>query len=151
MKDLIDRQAALDTFGPWLNVEGYSEGELNMLRAVLYELKTLPTAQPEVAKDTNVPSTDCISRQAAIEGAAKIIERDTSGNNDVVKAMQAWKEWIMALPSAQPDLPEAYAKKVWTWLLDYQTTAAELKAKYSAYEVLSWVVNDWRRGHGGLN
>lgn len=95
MKDLIDRQAALDTFGPWLNVEGYSEGELNMLRAVLYELKTLPTAQP--------------------------------------------------------DLPEAYAKKVWTWLLDYQTTAAELKAKYSAYEVLSWVVNDWRRGHGGLN
>lgn len=50
MKDLIDRQAALDTFGPWLNVEGYSEGELNMLRAVLYELKTLPTAQPEQKK-----------------------------------------------------------------------------------------------------
>ena len=60
-------------------------------------------AQSEVAKDTNVPSTDCISRQQAIEGADKIIERDTSGNNDVVKAMQAWKEWIMGLPSAQPE------------------------------------------------
>lgn len=51
MSDLIDRQVALDTFGPWLNVEGYSEGELNMLRAVLYELKTLPTAQPELTDE----------------------------------------------------------------------------------------------------
>lgn len=145
MKDLIDRQAALDTFGPWLNVEGYSEGELNMLRAVLYELKTLPTAQPEVAKDTNVPSTDCISRQAAIESAESCchVYGDDAGYRIV--------EELRELPTAQPDLPEAYAKKVWTWLLDYQTTAAELKAKYSAYEVLSWVVNDWRRGHGGLN
>lgn len=57
----------------------------------------------KIDKDTNVPSTDCISRREAIEGADKIIERDTSGNNDVVKAMQAWKEWIMALPSAQPE------------------------------------------------
>lgn len=44
---------------------------------------------------------DLISRQAAIDGADKIIERDTSGNNDVVKAMTAWKEWIKGLPSAQ--------------------------------------------------
>ena len=45
---------------------------------------------------------DCISRQAAIKAADSIIERDTSGNNDVVKAMTAWKEYIKALPSAQP-------------------------------------------------
>ena len=48
--NLIDRQAAIDALKPWLNVEGYSEGEVNMLRAVLYELKTLPAAQPERKK-----------------------------------------------------------------------------------------------------
>ena len=45
--DLISRQAAIDKFEPWLKVEGYSEGELNMLKAILYELKFLPSAQPE--------------------------------------------------------------------------------------------------------
>ena len=46
---------------------------------------------------------DTISRQVAIKAADSIIERDTSGNNDVVKAMTAWKEYIKALPSAQPE------------------------------------------------
>ena len=45
---------------------------------------------------------DLISRQAAINGADEIIRRDRSGNNDVVKAMTAWKEWVKALPSAEP-------------------------------------------------
>lgn len=45
---------------------------------------------------------DTISRHAAIDAADKIIERDTSGNNDVVKAMTAWKMYVEALPSAQP-------------------------------------------------
>lgn len=55
--------------------------------------------------------SDTIDRQAAIDGADAIIARDTSGNNDVVKAMTAWKEYINGLPSAQPDPPE-WAKKV---------------------------------------
>lgn len=54
-------------------------------------------------KRTETHACDCISRKAAIDGADKIIERDTSGNNDVVKAMAAWKEWIKGLPSAQPE------------------------------------------------
>lgn len=45
--DTISRQAAIDKFEPWLKVKGYNEGELNMLKAVLYELKFLPSAQPE--------------------------------------------------------------------------------------------------------
>lgn len=48
--DLIDRQAAIDKFEPWLKVRGYSEGELNMLKAVLYELRFLPSAQPEIIR-----------------------------------------------------------------------------------------------------
>lgn len=51
---------------------------------------------------------DCILRKDAIDAADKIIERDTSGNNDVVKAMTAWKSYIKALPSPQtePELTE---------------------------------------------
>ena len=45
---------------------------------------------------------DLIDRQAAIDAADKIIERDTSGSNAVVNAMIAWSEYIKTLPSAQP-------------------------------------------------
>ena len=44
MSDYISRQAAIDKFEPWLKVEGYSEGERNMLKATLYELRIMPTA-----------------------------------------------------------------------------------------------------------
>ena len=43
MDDLISRQAAINKFEPWLKVEGYSEGELNMLKGVLYELRFIPS------------------------------------------------------------------------------------------------------------
>ena len=72
--NLISRQAAIDKFEPWLKVRGYSEGELNMLKAVLYELRFLPSVQPEILAcgegELNVPDTnvgDMIHRQAAID------------------------------------------------------------------------------------
>lgn len=50
----------------------------------------------------------------------------------------------------QPEpLSDAYTKAVWTWLLNYQIKAAELKGRYTPYEVLSWVANDWRKEHEG--
>lgn len=97
---------------------------------------------PEVAKDTNVPINDCISRQAAINA----IE-----NTDCELPPYAWDELtdaIMSVPSAQPEpISDAYMKAVWTWLLNYQIKAAELKGRYTPYEVLSWVANDWRKEH----
>ena len=48
------------------------------------------------------PCNDAISRQAAIDAANKVIERDTSGNNDVVNAMIAWSAYIKSLPSVNP-------------------------------------------------
>lgn len=48
MNDLISRQDVINKFEPWLKVEGYSEGELNMLKAILYELTVMPSAQPEL-------------------------------------------------------------------------------------------------------
>ena len=47
MADLIDRKKIKARFEPWLKVKGYSEGELNMLKAVLYEITIMPSAQPE--------------------------------------------------------------------------------------------------------
>ena len=85
---------------------------------------------------------DLISRQAAIE-ALKRAEALTRafGYHNVI-------ETIRDLPSVQPEpLSDAYMEAVWTWLLDYQIKVAELKGRYTPYEVLSWVANDWRKEH----
>lgn len=107
MRDLISRQAAIDKFEPWLKVRGYSEGELNMLKAVLYELRFLPSVQPEILAcgegELNVPDTnvgDMIHRQAAIdcEYQVKII-------NDIEYVMLSEVQMKMRkLPSAQPEI-----------------------------------------------
>lgn len=53
---------------------------------------------------------DPIDRQAALSAADSIIERDMSGNNDVVKAMTAWKKFIDALPPTQPGCEDAVSR-----------------------------------------
>ena len=65
----------------------------------------------EAVREMKAASGDLISRQAAIDAADKIIERDTSGNNDVVKAMTAWKMYVEALPSVQSDHIAEVSKK----------------------------------------
>lgn len=44
---MIERQIIINELESWLKVEGYSEGELNIIKAVLYELENAPSAQPE--------------------------------------------------------------------------------------------------------
>lgn len=116
---------------------------------------------------------DLISRQAAID---KVDFETVSTNPDHFKSSEkfikfmddadivSFGKWQWAngfntaltattiqlekLPSAQPEpISEAYAKAVWTWLINYQIKAAELKGRYTPYEVLSWVANDWRKEH----
>ena len=48
-------------------------------------------------------STDTISKKKAIEAADAIIARDKSGNNAVVNAMIAWREYIKHLQPEQPE------------------------------------------------
>ena len=79
---------------------------------------------------------DTISRQGAVDA----VERNACNTQRAIDA-------INNLPSAQPNLSEAYSKAVFTWLMDYQIRAAELKGRYTPYEVLSWVANDWRKEH----
>ena len=51
------------------------------------------------------------------------------------------------VPDTNVGESDTFMKAVWKWLLDYQIKVAEIYGKYSPYEVLSWVANDWRREH----
>lgn len=48
--DCISRQALLDKFEPWLKVKDYNDGELNILKAILYEIRFMRSAQPEIIR-----------------------------------------------------------------------------------------------------
>lgn len=100
-----------------------------------------------------------ITKQQAIDA----LEKDKAETDHIIMGMSgAEKEFsyhlaqrnqldcdidtIKRLPSA--DLPKEYAKSVWLWMLNYQIKAAELQGRYTPYEVLSWVANDWRKENG---
>ena len=85
----------------------------------------------------------------------EIAQRDTGeaipGHCKILIASDRhFNDWLQQeyVPSAQLNLSEAYSKAVFTWLRDYQIRAAELKGRYTPYEVLSWVINDWRKENG---
>ena len=102
---------------------------------------------------------DTISRQAAIDALDVLCQehryRIPGKRETYSQYNEAWQDAldraegaIGNLPSAEPEpLSAVYTKAVWTWLLDYQIKAAELKGRYTPYEVLSWVANDWRKEH----
>jgi hypothetical protein len=96
---------------------------------------------------------DLIERQAAIKTLEKGLPSEplkSKYTEGITVGFGLAITWIEQLPSAQPEpLSDAYTKAVWTWLLDYQIKAAELKGRYTPYEVLSWVANDWRKEHEG--
>ena len=99
--DFISRKAAIEMFEPWLKVQGYSDGELNMLKAILYELKVMPAAPGAVEGGRMMD--DYISRQAAIDAVREYIVprdkcamRDISFNDGVETAISA----LSVLPSA---------------------------------------------------
>ena len=74
----------------------------------------------------------------------RIISEEVKDYETIMKILKRFADE----PSAQPEpLSDAYMKAVWTWLLDYQIKAAEMKGRYTPYEVLSWVANDWRKEH----
>ena len=84
---------------------------------------------------------DLISRQAAIDAVKEYFKFSPSEGRQCAKAIERVRP-------AKPDpLSDSYMKAVWTWLLNYQVKAAELQGKYTPYEVLSWVANDWRKEH----
>ena len=145
MSDLINRQATLDTLNGIKITKGANWYEF--YQKALTAVGELPTAQ--LAQDLPKGCTDTISRSAAIKALnTEIIKRRLLDDvNDGMLDEFDTESILRRLPSAQPNLSEAYSKAVFTWLMDYQIRAAELKGRYAPYEVLSWVINDWRKEH----
>ena len=126
--DSISRQAVLDKFEPWLKVKDYNDGELNMLKAILYEIRFMPPAT-----DTNVGAkhgtnlaevgTNCISRRQAIDAI-----RDMQAFEDDNGCSYLYLDDVMAvftdeeeLPSAQPDIVWCKDCKYAEYIDDVQT------------------------------
>jgi hypothetical protein len=123
MSDFISRQAAIDEIEERKNANGYRNvaviSELNRLEGYIMRL---PSAQPEhdendldfVQPHKRIPvqlvvSSDCISRQAAIDALKKAYwDKDIQSAKDdpcIVDAMTDWAiRQVKALLSAQPDI-----------------------------------------------
>ena len=113
------------------------EWEYPMDYAAAFDMAISALQEQELKQEVK-NSNDLISRQALCKYALNQKDKSVTPND------------IMRFPSAQPEpLSDAYMKAVWTWLLDYQIKAAKLKGRYTPYEVLSWVENDWRKEHEG--
>lgn len=84
MTDLIDRQKIKARFEPWLKVKGYSEGELNIIRAVLYEITIMPSAQPERIKGhwVEIASSNHTYKCSV---CGRLLVNITDGKNNVAK------------------------------------------------------------------
>ena len=102
MNDLISRQAAIDAILHHGDLENdytdlYHDGYCDGIYDSCDVLKDLPSAQPEFAKDTNVPTNDCISRQSAIDEIKAVYEWHDAVTEDRLI------EHMIQLPSAQPE------------------------------------------------
>lgn len=138
--DTVSRKAAIDTV-----TKHYRVHDNDLLEVIAYEIEQLPSAeQPNSSEIPN--SSDMVSRQATIDAVVDELDRIDHVPQWVFDALSSR---IKSVPSAEPEpLSQAYARAVWTWLLNYQIKSAELKGAYSPYEVLSWVTNDWRKENG---
>ena len=119
---------------------------------IIIDTKAEEVAQPNLQPTCDQLTTDTISRQAAIDAAVELAEArrrwETSEGQAQISGIDALMCAIEDLPSARHDLTEEYGKAVFTWLTYYQIKMAELNGRYTPYEVLSWVINDWRKEHG---
>lgn len=70
---------------------------------------------------------------------------NTVSRESVVELIENALAEIKELPSAHGSMFEEYAKAVRTWLVAYQVKCADLQGRYTPYEVLGWVVSDWRK------
>ena len=92
MSDLISRQTLLNKFEPWLKVKDYNDGELNMLKAVLYEIRFMTSAT-----DTNVGTKlgiDPYKIERAIRGLTewqKHVQTESDIDRDISVAVEALK------------------------------------------------------------
>ena len=163
----MDKQTAIDLLDNLLGmVEDNHDSDYDT--AIKMGIDALNGKMQLSKEDATKDATfDCISRRAAINAMWKALheyedntekqfqESDELDVDDwivhrgfVQDMNDIDRQTILNLPSVQPEpLSDAYMKAVYTWLVDYQIKVAELQGRYTPYEVLSWVVNDWRKEH----
>lgn len=86
-KDVIDTMEKIMADHP---IDGY-EDECLLINA----MKSLPSAHPE-------PCEDAVSRAKINAFCHIIIKRDPDGDNDIVKAFEAFRAYVNSLPSVTP-------------------------------------------------
>lgn len=112
------------------------------LEAIALAIEALRTCNQTCNKLATDCKSDTISRAAAIDAVLKETYADGAyGYTDAKTLVDA----LEALPPAQSNLSEEYAKAVRTWLVDYQIRCTKLQGRYTPYEVLGWIVSDWRK------
>jgi len=116
MADLIDRQAAIGTVKHMREV--CDTDDINDYYDLMLEaFNVLPSAQQEVAKNTNVPINDCVSRQVMFEMVAEYEKqlREIYGDeNELVETVKILKHRLLIeLPSVQPE-PSQVARDIAT-------------------------------------
>ncbi len=100
----------------------------------------------EALNSTEIPNnSDTVYRKQAIDALKELTANGT--NKGMVFGKDAVHRIEMLQP-AQQSLSEEYAKAVRNWLVNYQIKCAELKGRYTPYEVLGWIVSDWRKENG---
>ena len=129
-KDLISRQAAIDIM--LMAIDDNWEFDYAVER-----MKELPSAQPEQSSEI----------QDILEYLDTVLHPIISP--DHWNVYSELHDMISMLPSVQPEpISEEYAKAVRNWLVNYQVKCAELQGRYTPYEVLGWIVSDWRKKNG---
>ena len=156
--NLIDRQAAIKAADSIINRDTSGNNDVVKAMTAWQEyIKALPSAQPgqrnAIVFQGIVVEYPSISAYPEYEGKPYFSIKYTENGQEFIGygtykpevLSEYLKEYFMS--PAQPNLSEAYSKAVFTWLMDYQIRTAELKGRYTPYEVLSWVANDWRKEH----
>lgn len=142
--DLISRAAAIDAMRNEKTVETSVAGYASNAGVdwCIDAIKALPSAQP-VAKDTNVPVKDCISRQAALDALDRL---EYTPGEWATNGLTMCKDAIKALPSAQPGwipVTERLPERNGYYLVTGRQGAVNKRLYQDGYWYGNWTVFAW--------
>ena len=137
------------TFTPLINADGkpliYKQiiKESDLVKMGVIEPGEIKAGQVEPIEQLKNLLEKAESEPPIIEGS--VLE-------DLLVPVGLVKEIISVQPDIaqvqSPPISETYAKAVRSWLVNYQVKLSELDGRYTPYEVLGWVVSDWRKENG---
>ena len=128
MSDLISRQAAIDVIG---NVPDHDDGMVwEALSHAQRDVALLPSAQPFNQGQSRIQSSDCISRQAAIDAVDKRFDDIPMEQTQEILLL---RRDLRTLPSAEPE------RKKGKWIYNSPVT---MKCNQCGLVIKDW---DWHR------